>query len=508
MDNLDRSIEKTLAAGKAVEVGGKDTEELSRLAALSPIEYDRERGAAAESLGIRVTTLDGEIARLRGDAVTVQEGSGHALRMEDPEPWPEKVNGADLLTDIKETLGKFIVMPEGGPEAVTLWIIHTYCHEAAFTSPILGITSPERRCGKSTLQSLLTALVRRPLPASNISPAAVFRSIEKWTPTLLIDEADTFLKDNEELRGIINSGHTRPTAFVVRVEGEDNEPRTFSTWAPKAIALIGRLPATLHDRAIGVPMRRKLPGERVEKLREDRLNLDDLRRKCQRWALDHIDALRGHDPVMPGGLNDRAADNWRPLLAIADLAGGDWPKLARTAVKLLARGDDDHEEARVKLLADIRDIFKERNVERITSADLVALLVAMEDRPWPEWKNGKPLTVNQLAGQLRPFNIKPGNIRQEAKVPKGYHWESFEDAFNRYLPPFQTATPLQTSSVAACSQIRSATQKSSVAVQKTLEAAPRLRCSGVAVQNTPDRQGNAYQQAKDGESEKGKVVAL
>jgi len=77
-------------------------------------------------------------------------------------------------------------MPEGGPEAVTLWIMHTYCHEAAFVSPLLGITSPERRCGKSTLQSLLTALVRRPLPASNISPAAVFRSIERWRPTLLI----------------------------------------------------------------------------------------------------------------------------------------------------------------------------------------------------------------------------------------------------------------------------------------------------------------------------------
>jgi len=139
---------------------------------------------------------------------------------------------------------------------------------------------------------------------------------------------------------------------------------------------------------------------------------------------------------MPDGLNDRAADNWRPLLSIADVAGGDWPELARTAVKLLAGGDDDHEEARVKLLADIRDIFTGRNVDRMASADIVSALVDMEDRPWPEWKNGKPLAQNQLARLLLPFKIKPENIRVHGKIPKGYHWKASRMPLTAISPLF------------------------------------------------------------------------
>jgi hypothetical protein len=111
----------------------------------------------------------------------------------------------------------------------------------AAASPLLALTSPEKRCGKTTTLSLLTRLVPRPLLSSNISPAALFRIVEKYCPTLLIDEADSFLRDKEELRGILNSGHTRDAAYVVRTVGDDKEPCRFSTWAPKAVALIGRL---------------------------------------------------------------------------------------------------------------------------------------------------------------------------------------------------------------------------------------------------------------------------
>src|SRR5262249_17680748 len=151
-----------------------------------------------------------------------------------------------------------------------------------------------------------------------------------WHPTLIIDEADTFLAENEELRGILNSGHNRRNAFVVRSVGENFDPKQFSTWAPKAIAKIGKLPPTLYGRSIRLELQRKTADETVKPLRADRLeHLKPLLQKAARWAADNINALREADPELPKELHGRAADNWRPLIAIADRAGGEWPKRAR-----------------------------------------------------------------------------------------------------------------------------------------------------------------------------------
>jgi putative DNA primase/helicase len=99
------------------------------------------------------------------------------------------------------------------------WVV-----EAFDISPLLSITSPTKRCGKSTLLDIVALLAPRAVPASNITAASLFRIVEKFSPTLLVDEADTFLGDNDELRGIINSGHRRSSAFVVRTVGDDHEP--------------------------------------------------------------------------------------------------------------------------------------------------------------------------------------------------------------------------------------------------------------------------------------------
>jgi DNA polymerase I-like protein with 3'-5' exonuclease and polymerase domains/phage/plasmid primase-like uncharacterized protein len=467
-----------------------DAKVIKELLKLSSLDYDRVREDKAKELGCRTSTLDQLVQRAREASQSalvngneMENGGGQTLLLEELEPWPDPVDGAELLSHLRDVFIRFVVLPEGGSVAVTLWTLHTYCLDAAYASPILGITSPERRCGKTTLQSLLAALTYRPLSTSNISPAAVFRSIERWHPTLLIDEADTFLRSNEELRGVVNSGHTRSTAFVIRVEGEENEPRRFSTWAAKAIALIGGLPGTLHDRAIVIPMRRKLPGESVEKLREDKLDFTSLRSQAQRWAQDHKAALKVREPELPTWLNDRAADNWRPLLAIADFAGGDWPTIARDAVKLLNGSDDDHEEGRVKLLADIRDIFTNRKIDRISSADLVAALVNLEDRPWPEWKHGKPLSQNQLARLLRPFKVKPSQLK--TFNCKGYILDSFRDAFSRYLPPlppFQTETPKPCRSDGHFHDFQTETCEKVVSVEKPPKPASRLEGFEVSVQ--------------------------
>ena len=191
------------------------------------------------------------------------------MEFPEPEPWPERVDGAALLTEMAGLFKRHIILPEGAEIILPLWTLHTWCIDDVSISPILAITSPEKRCGKTSLLSLLAKLVKRPLPTSNITSAALFRSVDLWSPTLLVDEADTFLRDSDELRGIINSGHTRGGAFVVRTTGDDHEPRCFSTWGAKVVALIGLLPGTLLDRSITVAMKRKNKNEKAARLSYD-----------------------------------------------------------------------------------------------------------------------------------------------------------------------------------------------------------------------------------------------
>jgi putative DNA primase/helicase len=325
----------------------------------------------------------------------------------------------------------------------------------------VGIESPQKRCGKTTLMALIAAVAARALSASNITPAALFRTIEKWQPTLLIDEADTFLHNNHELRGVLNAGHTRSQAYVIRTVGEDHEPRTFCVWGPVAIALIGKLPSTLADRAIVIKMRRKLPSEQVERFRVDRLQeAETLRRRCLRWAQDMLATLQTMDPAMPEGIHDRAADNWRPLCAIAAVAGGAWPQRIAQAIKALTPQEIDDEAAGVMLLQDIRQLFTEQASDRLPSTEIMAALHKLEERPWSEWgRQGKPITVRQIAQLLAPFDIKPKTIRIGTATPKGYEKADFTDAWARYLP-LGSAMPPQVSIGAGFQASSSATHMS------------------------------------------------
>ncbi len=209
--------------------------------------------ARLETLGVRAA------ARLVDAALTVRlSNTGHApgrgLLFADPAPWPDAVDGAALLDALADTYRRFVSLPDGGAEALALWILFTYALEAFDVAPILALCSPLKRCGKTTTEDLTTALAHRPLAAANLTVAALYRTVEHWAPTLIVDEADTFLLTNLALRGVLNSGHTRATAFVVRAVGQ--EPRLFSTWGARMIALIGRLPATLDGLAMSTPSSR------------------------------------------------------------------------------------------------------------------------------------------------------------------------------------------------------------------------------------------------------------
>ena len=303
--------------------------EIHKLAALSPVEYDKARKEASKRLGIRASTLDALVKQKRQKDET--KGQGRALTLPELEPWPNPVEGAELLSEIAAAVSAHVVMGKASADTLALWVVHTHAADAFTITPRLAIVSPVKGCGKTTLMDCVQCLVWRPLMSANATMAAIFRTIEMARPTLLLDEAERFVtNDNNELIGILNSGHRRGGS-VLRTVGDDNEPRTFSTFAPCAFALIGRLPDTLEDRSVTIELRRRTFNEEVRPFRLDRAeHLNALARKAARWAADNTDTLRAADPDV-GELFNRVADNWRPLLAIADAAGGEWPSLARQA---------------------------------------------------------------------------------------------------------------------------------------------------------------------------------
>jgi hypothetical protein len=358
---------------------------------------------------------------------------GRPLELPEPKAWDQAVDGAVLLDGLVETILTYLVMPKEAAQAMALWTVHAHAFDAAEHTPRLLFISPVKRCGKSTGLRVLASLVPRPLDMISVTTAALFRTIEKAAPCVLIDEFDASGNGNEEVRALINSGHSRG-GTIVRCVGESYEPRTFAVSAPLAIAVIGRVHGTIEDRSVVLAMRRRKASEPVERFRAGLPSLYVLARQVARWAADHLIQLRQADPVIPAGLNDRAADNWRPLLAIADLAGGDWPGRARNAASVLCGLGDELQAAElgVQLLIDIRAVFDDRKVDRIASADLVDILIGDETMPSGETENGRALTVRSLASRLGRFEIGPKNIRVGEAVLKGYERTHFVEAWERY----------------------------------------------------------------------------
>jgi putative DNA primase/helicase len=265
---------------------------------------------------------------------------------------------------------------------------------------------------------------------------------------LLIDEADAFVRGDKEFQSILNSGHTRGMDRVWRVAGKDQGLQGFRTWGAKAIAGIGTfLNETTLDRSIRVELRRKRPDETAEKLLHTVAPtvFDPLRGKLARLAEDTGDTIGKLHPEAPAGLNDRAQDNWGPLLSIADYAGGRWPKAARTAALQLFGRLREALSVSAELLSDIRDIFERTGAEKIRTHDLLAHLNADEEKRWATYCRGRAMTPRPLAELLRGYRIQPHQLGGNVHNPRGYSREQFEDAFVRYLPaetPESTIPPL------------------------------------------------------------------
>lgn len=436
--DLNQAIDP-LHDGENVPANQSDDTTIKRLAALSPIDYDRVRDTEAKMLGVRAATLDKLVnAERKGNDST-------GMEIDSVEPWSEPVEPAQLLNDLVDCTQRFIVCEHETAQAVALWVSMTWFIDAVQVAPLAVITAPEKRCGKSQLLFLLGRLVNKPLSTSNISPAALFRVIDAWQPTLLLDEADAFMKDNEELRGLINCGHTRDSAYIVRVVGDNHIPTKFNAWGAKAIAGIGHLADTLMDRAVVLELRRKLPHESVDRLRHAEPGLfEDLAAKLARFASDYREAVRKARPHLPERLNDRAQDNWEPLLAIADVAGGDWPQQARQAALKLSGSESDAMSVGVELLSDIQEIFDTNKIDRIFTADLITALCDDDEKPWATYNRGKAISPRQVSSRLHGYGVVSKSIRIGYDTKKGFHKDQFKEPFSRYLNNSEKLLPEST----------------------------------------------------------------
>ncbi|HEV2416548.1 MAG TPA: DUF3631 domain-containing protein [Terriglobia bacterium] len=307
---------------------------------------------------------------------------------------------------------RFVRLTMAQARAVALWIIHAHAVDAADCTPYLSINSAEKESGKTRLLEVMRLLVLREWFTSRVSAAVLVRKIHAVAPSLLLDESDAAFSSDKEyaeaLRGVLNSGYWRGGCASLCVgQGANLTYQDFSTFSPKAIAGIGKLPDTVASRAIPIRLKRAPKGQ-VQRFRERLVAREaaELNAKIAAWAGKNIDALRDALPEIPDNLTDRQADCCEPLLAIADLAGGDWPEKSRKAlVELCVGAHADDRSIGVMLLGDIKRIFYPEDddgnplpkLERIASADLVKALHEMENRPWPEFgKQKKPITPPQI----------------------------------------------------------------------------------------------------------------
>ena len=439
--NLPSDVEALIDGAKLDPGAAFVPAAVALLSGLDAATYERARALLKEIPGLRIGVLDKLTAPAGGDG-----RPGHEFTFPETVPSPTPVeDGAALLTEIALFVRKYVHIDAPSADAVALWTVMTYVHPRLEVAPFLALMSATRRCGKSSLRGVLQTLVRKPFTFSGrITEAVLFRLVEIHEPTLLLDEIDTYLRDDPHLRGDINGSQERSGAQAVRFVGDDNLPRGFNTWCAKLFAGIGHLPATTADRALIVRMERAPRSARPDAWRErDRDAVDRLRGRILRWTTDNecaiLTALRRQS--FPPVLHDRARDCWESLFAISEVAGGAWcapgGRAWEASIFIAARGDTDGESARETLIGDLYAVFAEHGDPAWLPTDtILGKLNAMESRPWPEWSRGKMMTPRGLAKELGHFDVKPRNHQfGNGKQQKSYEREALRKAaFDSYAP--------------------------------------------------------------------------
>ncbi len=357
---------------------------------------------------------------------------------------PEPLSLASYLDGVEWYLRRFVAFPsDNEAAAVSLWIAHAWFVEQFETSPLLAVTSAEKQSGKSRLLECIELLAPNALKMVLPSEAVVYTLLaEPPRKTLLLDEVDTVFAAKsgerfEGLRAILNSGNRRGSPVArVKMDGRRRSVEYFDVFGPKVLAGIGDLPPTVADRAIPIRMKRRAPHEDVERFR-----LRDAKIDASAITLDRTGLVFDVERTqIPPQLPDRAADSWEPLLAIADAAGGEWPPRARRAAVVLSSDEPSTETIGQKLLADIREVFGQR--EYLATEELLMALHDVPDAPWSEWY-GKPLTGRGLAVLLDRFRVGPQQRRIEGGTKiRGYFRTDLEDVWERYLSRLDPLVPV------------------------------------------------------------------
>lgn len=346
---------------------------------------------------------------------------------------------AHPVTAAEAFIKRYVVMALGLPLVEALWSQATHLFECFDTFSYLAVTSPTKRCGKTRNGELLELLCAHPLVTVSATPAVIFRTIADSKPTLIIDEAEALSTRGdraEALREILNAGY-RSGSTVRRCEAPSYKVREFVIYCPKVIILIGELPDTLADRCIHVAMRRRR-NEPIGRFRRAlaRAESTAIRDSMAEWAEQHIrEVADWYNSHTLEWVQDREEELWLPLFAVCAIALPQrLPELKEIAERLArSKAEAEPLDVGVRLLTDTKQIFERRNTDRIATATLVDDLNTITDSPWPDLSHGRPLTDRRLSTLLKPFRIRPENIRFDERVRKGYKRESFADAWDRYL---------------------------------------------------------------------------
>jgi hypothetical protein len=360
--------------------------------------------------------------------------------------------GHEVLDQVRDFVARFSAFPsEHCAPMLALWYAHTWVADAFYITPRLILSSPEPGSGKTRVLEIAQHLTKAPEMTAGGSAAAMVRMVAAGPITILMDEVDTIFSagggGNEEIRNVLNLGYKR-TATVPKSKGDPASGFTIERlpiFAPAALAgLAGRMPDTITTRAITIHLRRRRHDEQVESYRESKVTrqAELIREALSEWMTSVGESLVEAEPDMPPGVDDRPAEIWEPLLAIADLAGGHWPTTARAACTHFVFNQKTTPSFGVRLLADLRALFTAEGTDRMHSAEIVTRLRAIEDAPWSDL-SGKPLDSRRLAQELAVYQVAPMTFKHNGTNAKGYvtyptetqvEQVGLSDAWARYLP--------------------------------------------------------------------------
>ena len=412
----------------------KAEREIENLSQVGDVSYQLQRKDVAKRLGMTVGALD----KLRKQKQH-ERAEATALDVVEPvSPWPEPINAIKTADYIEQTINRHIALKhEEYATAITLWSLSTWLVDTWKIMPHLFFRSLTKGSGKTTALHIVEALVTRSYVAANITPAALFRVIEQYAPTLLLDEVDRYLAQDEVLNGIMNAGHTRRTATVTRLIEVDGDyiPRKFNVFGGKCMAGIGKQLDTMMDRSIIVKMEKRLDEERIKKLPLIFFeNHAEVRRKIARFAEDNQQRAKELAPNIPNLGNDRAQDNWLPLFIIAELIGGDWPNKCLASYKCVetisAEDAKEQETVAVRILRELAPHLEKRVGHWLPSDELRTMLITDENSEFFDWYQGNPIS----AKSIKKYLVKEAGVtHQRQSRGSVYSLSDIRDLVQRYV---------------------------------------------------------------------------